>query len=570
MFSQTLLLSGWTLTADVLPEHLIPEARRDGFSLPGADALAAFADLLGNEEDIAEESAQAECSVSPSSPFSLPGMLPDDVSGSAALSREIDFSRLCGEHAALEIDHLCGSGSIELDEKTLHHFGAGCPSVCLDLTDAMRLGRKQMLTIRFDDAKGAGSAGSVCLKTTGSLRFEDVRITPGAGTLSAAITIHAAHAGNYAVRAACIPDSENAASPWRESIIHLDKPGKGKLSMSFSVRAPRFEPGKPYDAPMLKLELYALKSKADKRGRLSDVRTVMTGYPASAPRAYIPLTKEECRIAPDALLSRAKSANAPALLLTASASGLLYRRCTQEGVALIPCAPEGPTLCSDAANSPCAAPLKTAEMQVLRISSPATVCAQLCASPASPPLPSADTDDELLRDAAGKAVDPAAPETAEALKSLRTLALRLRAEAFRQGQYAGALCAPGEWQDETLLCAMRIALAPLHLSALPLRGAWWAQSRFSASLHVFIPEADRRGLYSVHAELVDAEGCVLAAVSKDCPGAGGAAGCIDAALPDHACVLTLRLRLLRSGALAELQEIPVYVGLRGPLEAAFA
>jgi len=45
---------------------------------------------------------------------------------------------------------------------------------------------------------------------------------------------------------------------------------------------------------------------------------------------------------------------------------------------------------------------------------------------------------------------------------------------------------------------------------------------------------------------------------------------IEGRLPETACRLTLSLRLLRSGALAERQEIPVFVGALGPLQAAFA
>ena len=47
MYSKTPLLSGWTLEADELPEHLILNKTDSGFSLPGAEALADFSQLLG-------------------------------------------------------------------------------------------------------------------------------------------------------------------------------------------------------------------------------------------------------------------------------------------------------------------------------------------------------------------------------------------------------------------------------------------------------------------------------------------------------------------------------------------
>lgn len=571
MFSETLLYSGWTLTADTLPDHLIPAPQTTGFILPGASALEDYSDLLGGEDESGEEAAQAEGGQVPGAPFTLPGMLPEDVRGEAALSREIDFGRLCGAHAELIIDHLCGSGAVVLNDETLLRFGSGSPSARIDLTDAMRLGRTQTLSIRFDDARGAGVLGAVILKTTGAARFKDVRITPAADgrTLCAAITLRAEAAGHYAVRAACVPDEE-AASPWRKSHIHLPNPGESGLSLSFSLRAPAFESGRPYDAPALKLELYALADAKDTHGQLTDVRTLMTGRPGPVPRAYIPLTKEECRLDPDELIARAKAIGVPALFLPEPASDWLVRRCALEGVALLPYAPEGTALSEAAANSPCVSALKAPDAQAFSVPSPAQACARLFAMPAAQAAGDAGIpDDELLLDMAGRRIDPDAPETIQTLKQLGALSLRLRAEAARQGQYAGSLSGPGQWQDKAIFDAIRSAFAPLHLSVLPLRGAWWTQSHFSASLHAFIPEEERAGAYAVEAELLNAQGDVLASLSRDCPSRGGAVGIIEAQLPEEGCVLTLRTRLKRSGAVVESQELPVYVGLRGPLEAAF-
>ncbi|MBR5288057.1 MAG: hypothetical protein IKU34_05625, partial [Clostridia bacterium] len=133
----------------------------------------------------------------------------------------------------------------------------------------------------------------------------------------------------------------------------------------------------------------------------------------------------------------------------------------------------------------------------------------------------------------------------------------------------GALCAPGEWREETIAAALAAALEPLHLSVLPLRGAWWAQSFFSASLQVFIPPQERNGAYSAEAELLGADGARIAFFSRDVSGQEGPLGILEGRLPQQACVLTLRAKLKRSGAVVSMQEFPVYVGVRGPLEAAF-
>ena len=46
-------------------------------------------------------------------------------------------------------------------------------------------------------------------------------------------------------------------------------------------------------------------------------------------------------------------------------------------------------------------------------------------------------------------------------------------------------------------------------------------------------------------------------------------GVIEAALPDHPCVLELTTRLLHDGEAIEESTLPIYVGERGQLEAAF-
>ena len=83
-------LTSWQLHARELPDELTLQPRSTAFSLPGAKALADFADLLGEPEAAPEEDeAQEE-----SAPFALPAMLPDSLEGPVSLRREIDFGSL--------------------------------------------------------------------------------------------------------------------------------------------------------------------------------------------------------------------------------------------------------------------------------------------------------------------------------------------------------------------------------------------------------------------------------------------------------------------------------------------
>ena len=569
MFSLTPLLSGWTLTAAQLPERMIAREENAAFVLPGADALSDFSDLLGFD-------STEEKSCDPpqeTATFALPAMFPSDVTGWVALSREIDFGFLCAQRAVLEIDQLCGSGTISLDEEMLLSFTSGAADLSLDLTEALHLSRKQTLTLRFNEAQNAGLPGMIALRATDAAHLDDVLLTPDftRKTLKASIAFSADRSGLYAIRAACVPDDEYPDMPWRESCVQVRQPGKAQATLSFSMDAPRFEPGSPYDASLLKVELHMLHGNDNRHSHLCDARSMMAGRPAASVQAYIPLTKEECRLDPDALIARAKAVNVPALFLPSPVSSLTYRRCTLDGIALLPYMPEDATLCAAVQSSPCAIPMKNAELEALRAPSLASACAQLCSVVSSPvSFSDALSDEDLLWDAAGRRIDPTLPATQTTLKALRALFIRLRAESIRRGHSSGVLCAPGEWQDDAIFDALSSAFAPLHLSVLPLRGAWWAQSRFSASLHAFIPKEEQTGVYTVRAQLLDGEGRLLADFAADCPVTGGPVGVMDALLPDDACVLTLVSELLRSGSVVRRSEIPVYVGLRGPLEAAFS
>ena len=177
------------------------------------------------------------------------------------------------------------------------------------------------------------------------------------------------------------------------------------------------------------------------------------------------------------------------------------------------------------------------------------------------------TAQELLYDACGRRLDREDEGVRASLAWIRCVQIRLRAEAARQGRWQGALCSAQETKDPEILEAIRTAFAPVHLSALPLSGAWWTGTRFSASLEAFIAPGQGNGIHAI-AVLEDEDGHEIAQFEKPCP-KSGYIGVIEAQLPDHACVLTLTCRLMQDGKEIEQSVLPVYVGALGPLEAAF-
>ena len=92
------LMRCWTISAPSLPEELLPAAQARGFSLPGADDLTAFADLLGaaQEETPNQESRAQSSQHDASAPFDLPALAPDALSGPFSLSCSVDFGALRG------------------------------------------------------------------------------------------------------------------------------------------------------------------------------------------------------------------------------------------------------------------------------------------------------------------------------------------------------------------------------------------------------------------------------------------------------------------------------------------
>lgn len=568
----TLVLTHWQLTAGSLPEELLPDCSAPAFSLPGAGALDEYAELLGLSESDSSKDAPAE---PVSAPFALPAMIPQGVCGSIALSREIDFGALSGDHAFLTLDHVIGRGEIRLNDTPVARFGdsaaqdmaaayamTGVPCMlCADLTDALLLGKKQTLTLQFDDDTPCGVPGPVFLHTTAHARLSHVRIAPDAArrTMTLRTRVHSEAGGTYCLRVLPIA-AEPGASAQAVRELSLDcKPGEDhEALLSLALDAPAFTPGKPYAAPALKIQLLR---KGKRAGMLCDETLLMCGYPGRAPQAYLPLTQKDCTGDPEALLDLLRRLNLFCVRFPAVPADRVMRTLCRAGVCVL--LPEDDPLRAACQRYPHAASGGTNSAPI----SPEAAAWQLCGSIAFPRQPDAAlTVQDMLLDICGKAADPQDDGIRNVLSWLRAVQIRLRAEAARQNRYEGALCAPGEALIPDIADALRTAFAPVHLSALPLCGAWWTGTRFSATLESFFEEGSEP--VTARCVLEDEDGAVLAR-TETVQKKPGYAGVIEAALPDHPCVLSLSCTLLRAGEVIEQNSIPVYVGERGPLEAAF-
>ena len=556
-------LRAWTLSADALPDRLL-DARGadDAFTLPGAEELSAFADLLGAQEDEPPQPAQQ------SAPFDLPALLPEDVSGEASLSREIDFSALCGDRAVLRLSMVSGSGEALLSNpawpdappRRLCRFGDGPLSI--DLSDALRSQKRLRVTLRFDGRRPAGICGPVMLCVITDAMLGDVVLRPlPARLLSLDATVTVLRAGTYQLIAQPCPSTAPDAQhmpPARAVSLRLCAGETRQVQLSMSVPGEAFVPGRPYAAPSVKLTLRREDTVAP-----CDSRALMYGYGGAPARSWLPLTPGECLLPPQMLLDRLADLHVTSVLMPVSAPDALYAALTRAGIAVRQIADESAR--ARIARFPC---VTFAEAERTQSPDPALCAWQLCGMTAYLRAPDPGmTPAELLAEAAGRPVDDH-PRRQEVLAWLRAVCVRLRAEAIRQGRAGGPLCAPGEGQQDDIRDALRTALAPTHLSALPLYGAWWTGTRFSATVQAFVSGDEMRPLRA-EVTLEDMQGGTLAHLEADCPAGGGVLGVIEAQLPDVPCTLELTCRLLAGETAVETHALPVYVGERGPLEAAF-
>ncbi len=558
-------LLAWQLHAAALPERLCPVLKRDAFSLPGIDALDDYADLLGGTA-----ASEQPVSDAPTALFFLPGELPSDIPGPVTLTHEIDFRAFSGDCAHLTFGLLTGRGEVMLDDQRLARFEN--EPLDLDVTAALRRMRRQTLALRFERDRPAGSPCAVTLRIARFARLVRVNPVPDAKTLTLFARIKSFHAGEYVLRA-LILSKQGTPVLAQEISLFL---GEGDLhdvewtlqgAMS-DMPGVHFVPGSTSESPVLRMQLF-LKAKACAAvpGALCDEETLMFTAPTSsalAPRFWLPLSMEDCLRPPQDLAERLSALRIPCVSLPEGAPEALFPSLARAGIALRVSSDRATRL----ARFPCFA--ADTQEQALPLSQAAALAAwQLCSMPVCPRTPDlALPAATLLSEAAGRPLDPDDPQVAEVLSWLHAVFIRLRAEALRQGLCSGSLCPLNAWAQEDVADALRTALAPVHLSALPLFGAWWTGVHFSASLYAFVPEGEDE--LAASASLEDEHGRRLAHETYPCPSGGGRLGLIEATLPDFPCVLTLHTELTRKDAVIEESVIPVYVGRRGPLEAAFA
>ena len=577
----TPLHGAWVIAGDALPERLrAGDAPEPMFRLPGADALAAFADLIGGDTPQTPDTDGQT-----GAPFPLPALLPEDAPGEVTLAREVDFGGLCGDGAWLAFDMLSGQGSVTVNSLPPRFLRPGAPGaeaitlscpfdnapVTLDVTPALRARRRFRITLRFSAQRPAGVCGPVMLRTAACAYLGRIDIAPEASSLSLSAEVTAFSAGDYSLRADLCPAepaaSPGEAAPAREISVHLSAGETRTVHLAMEAHLPSFSPGSPFAAPGVKLGLYASSSG---RRALCDSAVLMCGLPGPAPAYHLPLDADDLRRPPEQLLAALIALHVPGVRLPAAAPDTLYRLLTRAGISAVHGADIPPETRAHLLRYPCA--VFERSLSAPRAEDPVLSAWQLCGLVTYPRAADAGLlPAELLREAAGRALDPAQPDTQAVLAWLRAFSIRLRAEAMRQGKLTGALCAPGEARQPDVAQAIQTALSPLHLSALPLCGAWWTGAHFSASLRAFLPKdvlsADR-ALRAV-ATLEDAQGYALAQAEFPCAPWRSNAGLLEATLPDAPCVFELVTRLDADNDVLEESTMPVYVGERGALEAAF-
>ena len=553
-------LTRWRIRASRLPERLTEDAPFDtSFRLPGADALSAFADLLGGMSDEPGDDAQTLQEAD----FTLPAAIPDDINGAVELAVELDFGALCADDAELTLELVRGRGRVLADDMPLCTFQNQKDGFLrVPLTRALHAGRRQTIRLCFDVSRPAGVLGPVNLHLMTCARLRDIVLLPDVKTQTVRLraTLAAMETGRYVLRAraACKGD----AWPVHDLPISLTAGEPQTVEMTLPLPGKPFVPGQPADGPSICVQLL----RQGRNGALCDETTLLCGY-SGQPASYdIPLLPSEC-LDPDALLARIGRMRLFGVRLDAPAPDCFYRTMTLAGVSVLhPFATEAmrARLSRHACVSFGDAPLP--RMRSL----PALDAWLLCGLTACPRTPPADASPaELLFEAAGRELDAQSPNIAAVLLWLRAVRIRLLAEAARQGRFSGALCPPGVWQDEDVFAALQTALAPTHLSVLPLCGAWFAGSAFSASVCAFVDARDADDALIARAWLEDDDGRRLATLKLPCPPRGGEIGILECALPSAACVLTLCASLSKGAEIVEQSQIPVYVGVNGMLEAAF-
>ena len=386
-------LTHWRIRAARLPERLTEDTLFDAsFRLPGADALSAFADLLGGAPD-------EDCGSAPDMQevdFTLPAAIPADVSGTVELAVELDFGTLCADDAELTLELVRGKGRVLADDMPLCAFQNPKDGFLrVPLTRALHAGRKQTIRLCFDASRPAGVLGPVNLRLTTRARLRDVVLLPDAAARIVRLraTLAAMETGRYVLRArtACKGD----VLPMHDLPVSLTAGEPQTVEMTLPLPANPFMAGRAADGPSLRVQLFT----QGRHGALCDETTLLCGF-GGQPASYdMPLLPSEC-LDPDALLARIGRMRLFGVRLDAPAPECFYRTMTLAGVSVLhPFATEAmrERLARHACVSFGDAPL--ARMRNL----PALDAWLLCGLTACPRTPPADTTPaELLFEAAGR------------------------------------------------------------------------------------------------------------------------------------------------------------------------
>ena len=262
-------LTRWRIRAPRLPERLTENAPPDeAFHLPGADALSAFADLLGAPIPDGADGAQAMQEAD----FPLPAAIPGDVGGAVELTYALDFGALCADDAELTLELVRGKGRVLADDVPLCAFQNPKDGlVRVPLAHALHAGRRQTLRLCFDASRPAGVLGPVCLHLTTRARLRDIALWPDAQTKTVRLraALSAMETGRFVLRARAACAGE--ALPVHDLPVLLTVGEPQTVEMTLPLPGKPFVPGQPADGPSLRVQLLT----PGRHGALCDELTLL-------------------------------------------------------------------------------------------------------------------------------------------------------------------------------------------------------------------------------------------------------------------------------------------------------
>ena len=502
------LSSGWRLSSPGLAA-----AEGTPSFLPGADRLSGFGDLLGGK---AEESR----------PFAVPGFIPPEADHAASLSLKLTPAQAAGDFLLLRFPLLRGKGRILTDGNELLRFEDGPLDV--NLTAPSQL---LTLTLEFEDSRPAGISAVPVLQRAENAWLDALTLEPGEGEVVLSAAAACVMPGNYEL---------SVRTNGRQLCSRLSfslAPGEPR---SLRLVHPLCRTGS--DVLVVTLGLY--------RGAAllpCDRRVLRCGPQAAFSPAWLPLTREEALAPPEETVSLLGHLRIPGVQLPSPAAEAMLLALGSAGIR--------------------AAVRGADEEERRRLSripglsfiegpppafSPADAAWQLCGLSSCPRTAEGLSREDMLLASLGTA------ET-DAAEALPDLLLRIRADGMRLGLYSGPVEPAGALTSPRFQRILRHA-AGVHVAAFPLFGAWWCSSRFSC--HIAVPDAPAG--CRVTASLQGQQGRTL--FERTSP--AELPFLLETVLPDQPCVLHLRLTLTYpDGSLTEEEPLPVFVGLRSPLEA---